>query len=74
MDGGGSVCCKFTLVNVLVSICLVFFLQRKMKFLFCKEKKTIWEEIESIQAVYPVIGRIQPPEKDEKLFFRLLLT
>lgn len=63
---------KFTLVNASVSICLVFFLQRKINFLFCKEKKTIWEEMESIQAVYAVIGRIQPPEKHEELLFRLL--
>lgn len=70
MDGGGgNVCCKLTLVNVLVSICLVFFLQRRVKFLFCKEKQTIWEEMESIQAVYPVIGRIQPAEKDENSDF-----
>lgn len=62
-------------MNVLVSICLgFFFLQRKIEFLFCKEKQTIQEEMESIQAVYPVIGRIHPAEKDEKLFFRLLLT
>lgn len=56
-------------MNVLVGICLVFFLQRRVKFLFCKEKQTIWEEMESIQAVYPVIGRIQPAEKDENSDF-----
>lgn len=51
-----------------------FSLQRKTEFLFCKEKQTIWEEMESIQAVYPVTGRMQPAEEDEKLLFRLLLT
>lgn len=30
MDGhGGNVCCKFTLVNVLVCICLAFFPAKK---------------------------------------------
>lgn len=47
--GGGNVSCKFTLVNVLISI--FFFLQRKIKFLFCKEKQTMWEEMDSRQAV-----------------------